>query len=366
MKHKPLNEQVVVVFGASSGIGRDAALRFAEKGARVVAVARGDEGLDSLVSEIRASGGKAIGMVADAAHFGQVKAVADETVRRYGRLDTWAHVAAVAIYATAEQTTPDEFREVIQVNLLGQVHGAKAALPYLKAAPGGGTVIFVSSVEAMRPLPYHAAYAASKHGVHAFAQTLRLELIHDNAPVRVTEILPPSINTPLFETARTRIGVQPAPMPPVYPVALVTDALLHAAQHPVREMVLGGVGKQMVAGQRLSPRLMDAILERVGFKAQQTDEPKDASAPDTLSGPVSGAQDRVEGRWKKMEKWEAAAPWLQRNRLALLGTAALLGGTVLATRPVRQSPARPLAAAAARTQELTRTATGMENGNTQP
>jgi NAD(P)-dependent dehydrogenase (short-subunit alcohol dehydrogenase family) len=309
------------VFGASSGIGREAALRFARRGAKVVVSARGEEGLTTLVDEIRRAGGDAHAVVADAADFRQVQAVADEAVRRYGRLDTWAHVAGVGLYATFEQTTPEEFAQVVAVNLLGQVHGAKAALPHLWRS-GGGTLIHISSVEAQRAMPYHSAYAASKHGVHGFVEALRVELAHADAPIQVTEILPPSINTPFFTKSRTKIGVQPKPLPPVYPPALVADAILHAAEHPAREIVLGGAGKQMLATQRISPRLMDGFLARAGFRLQETREPKSADAPDNLFGPVRG-QDRVEGDFSAQAKLEAAAPWLERNQWAVAGAVAL-------------------------------------------
>lgn len=162
MRLKPTSQQMVVVFGASSGIGRATALRFAERGAKVVVSARSTEGLESLVEEIRSQGGEATAIPADATDFGQVRAVAAWAVQQYGRLDTWVHAAAVTVYATFEETTPEEFRRMLDVNLMGQVHGAKAALPYLRE--GGGALILISSVEAIRALPYNSAYAASKHG----------------------------------------------------------------------------------------------------------------------------------------------------------------------------------------------------------
>jgi hypothetical protein len=231
---------------------------------------------------------------------------------------------------------PDEFRRLIEVNLLGQAYGARAALPHLRRA--GGALIHVSSVEAQRAMPYHSAYAASKHGVHGFVQTLRMELAHEDVPIRVVEILPPSINTPLFTTARTKIGVQPRPLPPVYPPELVTEAILRAAERPVtREIVLGGVGKQMLLGQRLSPRLMDALMGRIGFPLQETDQPKNADAPDNLYTPVAG-QDRIEGDFSGEAKWEATAPWLERNKWLVVGTAAAAVGAVVLARPRRGGP----------------------------
>lgn len=330
MQLKPIKEQVVVVFGASSGIGRQTALEFARRGAKVVVSARGEEGLNTLTDEIRRGGGEATAMPAEAADYAQVKAVADRAVERYGRLDTWVHLAAVAVYATFEQTTPEEFERIVAVNLLGQVHGARAALPHLRRA-GGGALIHVSSVEAKRALPYHSAYASSKHGVHGFLEALRVELAHEKLPISVTEILPASINTPFFDKARTKIGVKPMGLPPIYPPALVADTILHAAEHPAREIVVGGAGKAMILTQRVSPRLMDAFLERAGFAGQETREPKSEDAPDNLFAPLPG-YDRVEGGFGAQAKLEAASPWLQRNKWAVAGTA-LAAAVILAGRP---------------------------------
>jgi NAD(P)-dependent dehydrogenase (short-subunit alcohol dehydrogenase family) len=157
---KPVGEQAAVLMGASSGIGRESALRFARKGAKVVLSVRGEEGLNSLVEEIREEGGEAIVVPADTSDFEQVKAVADRAVEEYGRLDTWVHLAAVGLFATFEETTPEEFARVIDVNLMGQVYGAMAALPHLKRG-GGGALIHISSMGAKRSIPLQSAYCAS-------------------------------------------------------------------------------------------------------------------------------------------------------------------------------------------------------------
>src|SRR3954453_13441099 len=184
MQLKPVGEQVIVVCGASSGIGRATARRFGRCGAKVVVSARSAPGLASLVEGIRTAGGEATAVTADVAEFEQVQRVADTAVERYGRLDAWVHLAAVGLYATFEQTSPEEFRRVIQVDLLGQVYGAMAALPPLRRA-GGGALIMVSSIEAKVALPYHSAYAAAKHGVHGFLEGLRIELEAEGAPIQV-------------------------------------------------------------------------------------------------------------------------------------------------------------------------------------
>ena len=220
---KPVSVQVAVVFGASSGIGRLTALEMAKRGAKVCVAARSVEGLKSLVEEIETSGGEAFYVEADAADFSAVKAVADKCVERYGRIDTWIHNAGAFLFATVEKTDAEEYKRLIEVNLLGQIYGAKAALPYMKK--NGGALIHVTSVEAIRTAPYQSAYGASKHGVHGFLQVLRVELAHDEIPVSVTEILPAAINTPIYEKGRNKMPFKMRPVPPIYHPQIVTDAI---------------------------------------------------------------------------------------------------------------------------------------------
>ncbi|MDT7580305.1 MAG: hypothetical protein QOK35_1569 [Pseudonocardiales bacterium] len=234
MKLKPVAEQVVVVMGASSGIGRATALRFAERGAAVVVAARGEPGLKSLVTEIEAGGGRATAVVADVTDPAQMTAVAERAVAEYGRLDTWVHMAGVLLVAGFDDTTPEEFARVLQVNLLGQVHGAKAALPHLRR--DGGAFISMSSMGAQRGIPLQTAYCSSKHGIDGFLEALRVELQRDGVPVSVTQVMPGTINTPLFDNARTKTGFKPIAPPPAYPARVVADAIVHAAAHPVRDL----------------------------------------------------------------------------------------------------------------------------------
>ncbi len=212
MRLKPLEDQVAVLMGASSGIGRETALRFARRGAKVVVSARNEEGLRSLVEEIRNEGGEATAIAAEVAQFDQVKAVADGAVEQYGRLDTWVHLAAIGLFAAFEQTTPEEFRRVIDVNLTGQAYGAMAALPHLKRE-GRGALVHISSVEARRAAPLHSAYAASKHGIDGFLEALRVELMHEKLPINVVNVMPGTINTPFFDKGRTKLGVKPVACP---------------------------------------------------------------------------------------------------------------------------------------------------------
>ena len=323
MQLKPIEEQVVAVVGASSGIGRETALRFGRRGAKVVVAARSEPGLQTLVDEIRAEGGAATAIVADGTDFEQVKAVAERAVSEYGRLDTWVHASAVLLNALFEETTPEEFKRIIDVNLNGQAYGAMAALPHLRRA-GGGALIHIASIEARRSFPYHSAYAASKHGIEGFLEALRVELRHEGAPISVTNVMPASINTPLFNKARTKLGVKPMPPPPIYQPGIVADTILYAAEHPTRDIIVGGSGKAFVLQQRMSPRLMDALVLRMGFRTQHTDEPKSEAGPDNFFEPIQG-YDRVEGDFTDQALKRSAYTWLEMRpilrRAALAGTA---------------------------------------------
>jgi NAD(P)-dependent dehydrogenase (short-subunit alcohol dehydrogenase family) len=329
MQLKPVEEQVVALMGASSGIGRETALRFARRGAKVVASARSEEGLDSLVEEIRGEGGEAIAVPADTSEFDQVKAVADRAVEEYGRLDTWVHLAAVGLFATFEQTTPEEFARVIDVNLMGQVYGAMAALPHLKRE-GRGALIHISSVEAKRSFPFHSAYAASKHGIDGFLETLRVELKHEGWPISVTQVMPGTINTPFFDKGRTKLGVKPVGVPPIYEPETVANIILYAAEIPARDLVSGGAAQALILNQRLSPRLLDAILTtRAGFSPQMTDEPRSEDDPDNLYAPIEG-HDRAKNGFRALSRslynWLEMHPTLRRGAAA--GTALVILGAL--------------------------------------
>jgi NAD(P)-dependent dehydrogenase (short-subunit alcohol dehydrogenase family) len=310
MQLKALQDQVVVLMGASSGIGREAAARFAARGAKVVVSARGAEGLALLVEEIGAAGGVATAIPADASDPAAVQAVADGAVAEHGRLDTWVHLAAVALWATFEDTTVEEFHRVVEVDLLGQVHGAKAALPHLRRE-GRGALVHVSSIEAKRAFPLHSAYAAAKHGVHGFLEALRVELRHEGVPIAVTEVLPATIDTPIFDDARTKIGRKPMGAPPFYDPGTVADMLLYAAEHGGRDVYAGGAARFLALQQRLSPRMLDAVMStRLGWRMMMTSEPKSEHAPDNLYGPIV-SRDVVRDGFP--ETRHSASNWMARQ-----------------------------------------------------
>ncbi|MBW4515749.1 MAG: SDR family oxidoreductase [Timaviella obliquedivisa GSE-PSE-MK23-08B] len=293
MQLKPIADQIVVIVGASSGIGRETALRFARRGAKVVVSARSESGLLSLAQEIQQFGGDAISVVADVSIFDQVQAIADRAIAAYGRIDTWINAAATAVFSTFEHLTPEEFKRIIDVNLMGQVYGAMVALPHLKRE-GQGALIHISSMEGRRGLPFQSAYSSSKHGLEGFLEALRVELQHDGIPISVTSIKPSVINTPFYNKGKTKLGVKPTGIPPYYEPSLVADAILHVAEHPTRDFIVGDVGRVLDVLQRVSPGLVDVLLVAVGFPLQKTNEQKTEDDSNNLYEPVP-QYDTVEG-----------------------------------------------------------------------
>jgi short-subunit dehydrogenase len=272
----PLGDQVVVITGASQGIGRETALQMAMKGASLVLAARNEEALRELTTEVGRLGGQAEIVVTDVAEWEQVERLAQRAVGRFGRIDTWVNNAAVSVYATVEQLEPEEMDRLVRVNLLGQMYGCKAAVAIMKPR-GGGTIINVGSALSERAIPLQSAYVATKHGVQGFSEALRLELQHEEAGIDVVLILPSSINTPLFNFARSKLGVMPMPVPPVYEPRVVAKAICHAAEHGGREIVVGGWGKLLTVAQRISASLLDRYMLQGGraFQQQKTRRPDD-------------------------------------------------------------------------------------------
>ncbi|MCU0498730.1 MAG: SDR family oxidoreductase [Anaerolineae bacterium] len=276
---------VVVITGASSGIGRTAALLFAKLGASVVLAARNEIGLKEVHTQIEAAGGTAVIVPTDVADSQQMTQLAATAYERFGRIDTWVNDAAVSIYGEFEQITLAEFERVIQVNVMGVVYGCQAVLPYMRQQ-GHGTIINIASVLGERSVPLQSAYCASKHAVKGFTESLRMELAAQESGIHVTLILPASINTPFFRHARSKMGVQAKPIPPVYEPEVVAEAILMAAQGHHRRIYAGGASKMFALMEYLNPRLIDWLMvqNRIAFKAQQSDLPPPSR--DSLFEPI--------------------------------------------------------------------------------
>ena len=339
MQLKPINEQVVVILGASSGIGRETALRFAARGAKVVVAARSEPGLVSLLDEINRGGGEGAFAVCDVADSAQVEQVADTAVRTFGRIDTWVNVAAVSVYARFEDTSLEEFRRVLDVNFMGQVHGAKAALPHLRRE-GRGALITISSVESIVSFPLHSAYAASKHAVEGAFDALRRELIAEGVPISVTSVKPGTINTPFFNNARNKLDVKPQGAPPFYQPSIVADCVLYAAEHPVRDLYAGGAAKTMAVNQMLAPGMVDATLGRVGIPLQRTEEPTPWGSPGTLFAPRE-TDNRIQGDFSEKARGFSFYTWMETHPRAVVASGMLAGAALLLARRMRADRSEP-------------------------
>ncbi|MDQ3928575.1 MAG: SDR family oxidoreductase [Chloroflexota bacterium] len=288
---RPLSEQAVVITGASSGIGRETALRLARRGAKVVVSARSDEALDELVEQIRSEGGEATSIPADVSIYHDVEALASGTVERYGRIDTWVNNAGVLIVGEFENTDLDEARRLFDINFWGELHGCKAVLPIMKAQ-GGGTIVNVTSVTARRPLPLMSVYSASKAALNGLSEGIRTEL--DGTGVELCIVMPATIDTPLFEHARSKEGVAPRPVPPIYPPSEVARAIERVAEKPQRQIFAGPAGMGFHVGNFLMPDVLDKALAKVGW-TQLTSEPEPPRGNDNLDRGLGG---RPSGGWR--------------------------------------------------------------------
>jgi len=221
-------------------------------------------------------------------------------VERFGRIDTWINNAAVSIYATIDELTPDEVRRVTEVNYLGQVHGVKAALPHLRAA-GGGTIINVGSALSERAVPLQAAYCAAKHAIKGFTEALRVEMEREGSGIEVVLVEPSSMNTPLFDHARSKMGARPVPIPPIYEPRVTARAIVQAATRPVPVIATGGAGKLFTAVERINPRLLDwwQLRDDSGVRDQRGDERDEGQ--DNLEQPIE-TEGSVTGRFGREAK----------------------------------------------------------------
>ncbi len=283
---KAMSDQVVVIVGGSSGIGRTTARMFAERGARVLVTAQSETDLATLVEEITTAGGTASYVVADVADEAAMREVAGTAAERYGAIDTWVGAAATSVYGRAWDIPAAEYDTVMRTNWLGQVHGALAALPYLRRS--GGTLVCIGSVESVRAVPLHAPYVSSKMALRGFCDVLRMDLEAEGAGVAVSLVLPASIDTPFFEHSKSYAEGAPKPPPPVYAPESVAQAILRLAEHPQREVAVGGSAFGFLSGQKLAPRLTDKLMtaRHSMLRAQQSDAPP--TGADNMRSPVAG------------------------------------------------------------------------------
>ena len=290
-------QRVVVITGASSGIGRATALRFAARHDAVVLASRRAEALRDLAAECVALGGAAVAVPTDVADWLQVQRLAAAAVYEFGRIDVWINDAAISVFAPLAEVPLDEFRRVLDVDVMGYVHGAKAALEVM-IPQGSGTLINVASIVGEVPQPYTAAYSMSKAAVRAMGVSLRSELALQKAKdVHVVTVLPPTVDTPFFGHAANHTGRRILAMPPVYSVDKVAAAIVHAADAPRNEIVIGRLGRAMVRQHRRTPTLVEA---QMAVQVEATHLSPIEPAPDTagnLFAPPADAEATTTGGW---------------------------------------------------------------------
>ncbi|HEX9051429.1 MAG TPA: SDR family oxidoreductase [Anaeromyxobacter sp.] len=320
-------DRVVVVTGASAGVGRAVARAFGRQGAKVGLVARTKEALDDAAREIERAGGEALVLPLDVADADAVEKAADAVVARWGRIDVWVNDAMVSVFSPVKETKAEEYRRVTEVDYLGYVHGTKAALKHMLPRDAGH-VIQIGSALVYRSIPLQSAYCASKAAIRGFTDSLRCELYHDRSRVKLTMVQLPAVNTPQFDVVRSRLPNHPQPVPPIFEPEVIARAVLYVADHPTRELWVGWSAVKAILGQKLVPGLLDRYLGRMGYSAQQTDEPVAPDRADDVDRPLPGDRG-AHGDFDARARGWSGELWFRMNRrwiaAAAATAAALLG-----------------------------------------
>jgi NAD(P)-dependent dehydrogenase (short-subunit alcohol dehydrogenase family) len=315
-----MSSQVVVITGASAGVGRAVARAFAARGDRVALLARGEEGLQQAVEGITGTGGTAIGLAVDVADAEAVETAADKIERELGPIDVWVNNALSTVFAPFAEISPAEFRRVTETTYLGYVYGTRAALTRMLQRDRG-VIVQVGSALAYRAIPLQAPYCAAKHAIKAMHESLRCELLHDGSGVSTTMVQLPAMNTPQFDWSRSRMRRRAQPVPPIFQPEVAARTILHAADHPERrEFWVGFSTVATILAERIAPGLLDHYLARTGYESQQTDQPEAGDRPSNLWEPVDdqpGKRYGAHGRFDARAKSRSVQAWLSRHRPTL-------------------------------------------------
>ena len=273
--------EVVVITGASAGVGRAAAREFARHGARIGLLARGTDGLTAARREVEELGSEALVIPTDVADADQVESAAAQIEAEFGHIDIWINNAMTSVFSPIKQMTPEEFRRVTEVTYLGYVYGTLAALKRMLPRDRG-VIVQVGSALAYRGIPLQAAYCAAKHAVQGFCDSLWCELLHDNSNVKVTMVHMPALNTPQFGWVKSRLPRKAQPVPPIFQPEVAAEAIYFAAHNPRREFYVGLPTVEAIVADKLAPGLLDRYLARTGYDSQQYDGAEDPNRPHNL------------------------------------------------------------------------------------
>jgi NAD(P)-dependent dehydrogenase (short-subunit alcohol dehydrogenase family) len=321
-KGKP---EVVVVTGASAGVGRAVAREFARHGAHVGLVARGRDGLEGARREVEKLGGRALVIPTDVSDPEAVERAAEMVERELGPIDVWVNNAMLSVFSPVKETTPEEYKRVTEVTYLGVVYGTLAALKRMLPRDCG-SIVQVGSALAYRGIPLQSAYCGAKHAIQGFHDSLLSELLHDGSKVRVTMVQLPALNTPQFSWVKSRLPRKPQPVPPIFQPEVAARAIRWAAHHDRRELYVGWPTVKAIVGDKLAPGVGDWYLARNGYEGQQTEEPVSPDRQDNLWEPVPGDHG-AHGTFDERSTDTSTQLWLTTHRslLALAGVGALLG-----------------------------------------
>jgi NAD(P)-dependent dehydrogenase (short-subunit alcohol dehydrogenase family) len=333
----PSSGEVVVVTGASAGVGRATVREFARHGARIGLLARGRDGLEAARRDVEQLGGQAIVIQTDVARADQVEAAAAAVEDAFGPIDVWINNAMVSVFSPVSEMTAEEYRRVTEVTYLGTVHGTLAALRRMRAR-GRGTIVQVGSALAYRSIPLQSAYCAAKHAVAGFTESLRTELLHDDSRIRLNIVQLPAVNTPQFDWVKSRLPNRAQPVPPIYQPEVVARGIYWAAHHDRDELRIGFSTWIAIVADKVAPGLADRYLARRGYEAQQTGETADPSRPDNLWNPLAG-DFGARGRFGAQARARSLQLWFTTHRRSL--TLAFLVTGVLGLAAFRRSGGGP-------------------------
>jgi len=327
--------EVVVITGASAGVGRATARAFARRGARIGLIARDSDALSAACDDVHALGGKAVMCVADVARPAEVETAAAMIEERLGPIEIWVNNAMVTVIGPVAELDPDEVRRVTEVTYLGTVNGTLAALGRMRAR-NRGTIVQVGSALAYRAIPLQAPYCGAKFAIRGFTDALRSELLHERSSVHVTMVQMPALNTPQFDWCRTRMPRTPRPVPPVFQPEVAARAIVWAAHHRRRELFVGAPTAKAIWANKLVPGLLDRYLARFGYTSQMSQAPVAPDRPDNLFAPVRGDRG-AHGRFDAESRPASVELWLATHRwLGFVALAGLAGAAFALTRDARR------------------------------